>query len=150
MRRSFILLLSAVALGAQANPAVAPVSPAAASPYDEAADAQADIRHAVAEAARTKTQVLVVFGANWCGDCKMLDASFKSGTVAPLIQQRYQVVKVNVGRFKRERRHRRSLRRAAQEGHPSGGCVVSPRATAVRHHRRRTGRRTKDGRCRRA
>lgn len=99
MRRSFILLLSAVALGAQANPAVAPVSPAAASPYDEAADAQADIRHAVAEAARTKTQVLVVFGANWCGDCKMLDASFKSGTVAPLIQQRYQVVKVNVGRF---------------------------------------------------
>jgi protein disulfide-isomerase len=94
MRRFFILLLSALALGAQANPAVTP-----ASPYDEAADAQADIRQAVAEAGRSKTQVLLVFGANWCGDCKMLDASFKSGTVAPLIQQRYQVVKVNVGRF---------------------------------------------------
>ena len=78
-------------MAAQANPA--------AGPYDESADAQADIRSALLDAQRHKKQVLVVFGANWCGDCKMLDASFKSGAVAPLIQQRYQVVKVNVGRF---------------------------------------------------
>lgn len=78
-------------LAVQANPA--------AGPYDESADAQADIRSALVNAQRHKKQVLVVFGANWCGDCKMLDASFKSGAVAPLIQQRYQVVKVNVGRF---------------------------------------------------
>jgi protein disulfide-isomerase len=45
--------------------------------------------------------VLVVFGANWCGDCKALDASFKSGPTAPLIGKSFQVVKVNVGRFDR-------------------------------------------------
>ncbi len=75
------------------------IAQSVAGPYDEAADAQADIRSALADAQRGKKQVLVVFGANWCGDCKMLDASFKAGPVAPLIQQRYQVVKVNVGRF---------------------------------------------------
>jgi len=43
----------------------------------------------------------VVFGANWCGDCKMLDMAFKTGTSAALIKQHYKVVKVDVGRFDR-------------------------------------------------
>lgn len=74
---------------------------AATGPYDEAADARSEIRAALAVAKDSKTQVLVVFGANWCGDCKALDASFKSGPTAPLIGKSFQVVKVNVGRFDR-------------------------------------------------
>ena len=70
-------------------------------PYDEAADARADIASALVQAAPGQRHVLVVFGANWCGDCKVLDAAFKAGAVAPLVAQRFQVVKVNVGRFDR-------------------------------------------------
>ena len=44
--------------------------------YDEAADAKAAIRAALADAEKAKLPVLVVFGANWCGDCRMLDATF--------------------------------------------------------------------------
>jgi protein disulfide-isomerase len=66
-------------------------------PYDEAADAKADI--AAALAASPKVPVLVVFGANWCGDCKMLDMAFKEGASAPLIAKNYKVVKVDVARF---------------------------------------------------
>ena len=28
-------------------------------------------------------QVLVVHGANWCGDCKVLDLAFKEGAAPP-------------------------------------------------------------------
>ena len=75
------------------------VAVAADAPYDEKADARADIRSALAAAQTTKTPVLVVFGANWCGDCKMLDAAFKTGASAPLMAQHFRIVKVDVGRF---------------------------------------------------
>ena len=71
---------------------------AATGPYDEAADAHSEIKTALAAAKDSKTQVLVVFGANWCSDCKALDTSFKSGTTAPLIEKSFKVVKINVGR----------------------------------------------------
>jgi thiol-disulfide isomerase/thioredoxin len=44
----------------------------------ETADAKAEIRARLDEAAKAKLPVLVVFGANWCGDCKMLDAAFRA------------------------------------------------------------------------
>ena len=78
-----------------------PLALASTSIYDEAADAKAEIRAALADAQRANVPVLVVFGANWCGDCKVLDMAFKSGASAPLIAKNYRVVKVNVGRFDR-------------------------------------------------
>ncbi len=74
---------------------------AAAPAYDEAADARAEIQSALVQAQRAKVPVLVVFGANWCGDCKVLDMAFKSGASAPLVQKNFKVVKVNVGKFDR-------------------------------------------------
>ena len=74
---------------------------AAGLPYDEVADAKADIPAALTQARSDQTPVLVVFGANWCGDCRMLDMAFKDGTAAPLIAKKFKVVKVDVGRFDR-------------------------------------------------
>lgn len=68
-------------------------------PYDEAADAKAEIRASLVKASKAKVPVLVVFGANWCGDCKILDLAFHTGASAPLIHDHFTVVKVNVGRF---------------------------------------------------
>ena len=91
MRKAIALILAA------ATPLVLAATPM----YDEAADAKAEIRAALAGAQRGNVPVLVVFGANWCGDCKVLDMAFKSGASAPLIAKNYRVVKVNVGRFDR-------------------------------------------------
>ena len=71
------------------------------APYDEAANAKAEIAAALVAAKRAKVPVLVVFGANWCGDCKVLDLAFKEGAAAPLIAKNFKVVKVNVGRMDR-------------------------------------------------
>ena len=79
--------------------AVCTLSPAAPGPYDEAADSPADIQAVLAHSRQSKLPVLVVFGANSCGDCKMLDGAFKAGVAAPLIAKHFHVVKVDVGKF---------------------------------------------------
>ena len=91
MLKTFIWAFLAVALNANA----------AAAPYDESANAPAQIQASLQEAKAANKPVLVVFGANWCGDCKVLDMSFKTGPSAPLIQQHFKMVKVNVGKFDR-------------------------------------------------
>ena len=50
-----------------------------AAPYDEGADARAALRRALAEAGRDGVPVLVVYGANWCGDCQALSSSASTG-----------------------------------------------------------------------
>ncbi len=74
---------------------------AADGPYNEAADARQEIRQALADAAQTGKSVIVVFGANWCGDCKVLDMAMKQGSSAAFVAREFRVVKVDVGRFDR-------------------------------------------------
>lgn len=71
------------------------------APYDEGADAKREIRQALSEAAQARVPVLVVFGANWCGDCRMLDRAMKEGASAPLIARAFRVVKIDVGKYDR-------------------------------------------------
>ena len=70
-------------------------------PYDEKADAHQQIAAAIAEASNAQKNVVLVFGANWCGDCRALDAQMHKEELAALIAANYEVVKVDVGRFKK-------------------------------------------------
>ena len=74
------------------------IIPAGASPYDPHADPQADIRHALVEAHSEHKDVLVVFGADWCADCRVLDRALRAPAAAGL-QKRFVVVQVDVGAF---------------------------------------------------
>lgn len=76
-----------------------PTTRADEKPYNETADAKADIRQALARAGGDGKAVLVVFGANWCPDCRVLDASFKQGPNADLVAKNFEVVKVDLGRY---------------------------------------------------
>ena len=69
---------------------------AADKPYDESANAKRDIQQALATAANKP--VVVVFGANWCPDCLVLDRSMNEGGSAKLLKQDFKIVKVDVGR----------------------------------------------------
>lgn len=81
--------------------AIATAAVAAEGPYNEAADAKLEIRQALSQSVATGTPVVVVFGANWCGDCKALDIAMRTGKSAPLFARDFKVVKVDVGRFDR-------------------------------------------------
>ena len=67
--------------------------------YDESADALAQVSQALARAKTDNKQLMIVFGANWCGDCKMLDGEFKKPALKTLLDAHYVVVKVDVNRF---------------------------------------------------
>ena len=70
--------------------------------YDESADAKKQIAAAIAEASRRghpARNVVLIFGANWCLDCRTLDAQMHEGELASLIEKSYVVVKIDVGRM---------------------------------------------------
>lgn len=67
-------------------------------PYDEKADARADLTHALAQAKSENKKVLAVFGANWCKDCRELDKALH-GKSASLVDGKFVVVKIDVGNF---------------------------------------------------
>jgi len=97
---------------------------AAPLPYDPSADAHAALEHGIAQARSDGKYLLVVFGANWCEDCRALDKAMH-GTSAPLIESRFVVVKIDVGNFNR------NLDLAQRYGNPIGkgipaAVVVAP------------------------
>ncbi len=65
--------------------------------YAPPEEAQSEIHAALASAAKDHKRVILVFGANWCYDCHVLDAAFHSLAIAPLVEKNYHVVHVNVG-----------------------------------------------------
>jgi thioredoxin 1 len=71
---------------------------AAKLPYDETSDAKADLKRALIQAHDSKKKVLVVFGANWCPDCRRLDKAIYDNS-GKLGDNKFVIVKVDVGNF---------------------------------------------------
>lgn len=80
---------------ASANPGTRPADTAPYQPvhkYDPARDAAADIRAAVAEAARTHRRVLVEVGGEWCIWCHYMDDFFTAHPELTALRDRHYVL----------------------------------------------------------
>jgi len=66
--------------------------------YSPGKDAHAEINEAIATASKQHKRVIIVFGANWCYDCHVLDAAFHRPDLAAVIAPNYEVVHVDIGR----------------------------------------------------
>jgi thioredoxin 1 len=64
--------------------------------YPPDADAHAEIKEAKEKAAAGHKRVLLVFGANWCYDCHVLDMAFHRPDFAAVMAG-YEVVHVDIG-----------------------------------------------------
>lgn len=82
---------------------VMPVAASPALPYDEAADAPANVAAGLRQADNEGKQLLLTFGANWCPDCRVLAAALQEPPLADLIAAHFVVVKVDVGNWDRNR-----------------------------------------------
>ena len=89
------------------------------NPYDETANAKEQIEAALKSAKATNKSALIVFGANWCGDCKMLDIEMHQGALAKLVNDRLVVVKVDVGKFDRNKDVTAQYGNVVKKGIPS-------------------------------
>jgi len=65
--------------------------------YVPGLNAHAEIAQALKLASQQHKRVLVVFGANWCYDCHVLDLAFRRPDVAAVLTPNYEVVHVDVG-----------------------------------------------------
>jgi len=65
--------------------------------YAPPEEAQSEISAALASSAKDHKRVILVFGANWCYDCHVLDATFHSKAIAPLVVANFHVVHINIG-----------------------------------------------------
>ena len=65
--------------------------------YPDPSQARADIAAALKEAAATHRRVLLDFGGNWCGDCRVLDIYMHDEKNKPLVDANFVVVDINVG-----------------------------------------------------
>jgi thioredoxin 1 len=65
--------------------------------YPPEADAHAELKAAEERAAAEHKRVLLIFGANWCYDCHVLDLAFQRPELAPVLGAAYEVVHVDLG-----------------------------------------------------
>jgi thiol:disulfide interchange protein len=67
--------------------------------YPEPAQARTDVAAALKDAAATHRRVLLDFGGNWCGDCRVLDIYMHDEKNKPLVDANFVVVHINIGRM---------------------------------------------------
>jgi hypothetical protein len=65
--------------------------------YPAEADAHTEIKEAEEKAALAHKRLLLVFGANWCFDCHVLDLAFQRPELVPILVASYEVVHVDLG-----------------------------------------------------
>lgn len=70
-------------------------------PYDENADAEADVRAAATRARSENKLLLIDFGGNWCPDCLILAGIMEMPEAKAFLDRYYVIVHVDVGRIDR-------------------------------------------------
>lgn len=65
--------------------------------YPAAADAKKEIDGALRRAGTERKRVLLVFGANWCYDCHVLDRALHEGEAGRIMRQSFLLVHVDIG-----------------------------------------------------
>jgi thiol-disulfide isomerase/thioredoxin len=66
-------------------------------PYDESADAHAEVAAAITRAAANHKFVLLDFGGNWCPDCRVTAAALSLSDIKPWIDKNFEMVKIDIG-----------------------------------------------------
>ena len=65
--------------------------------YPDPSVAKSELTAALRTAAATHKRVILDFGGNWCGDCKVLDIYFHDPANLALLQSNFVLVHINVG-----------------------------------------------------
>lgn len=120
------------------------VGAAQAPPVYPAGDARADIAAATAAAKRDGKHVILDFGADWCPDCRVLDAVLKDAAVKPFVEANFHIVRIDVGRRDRNGDLVEQYRATSGEWIPalvaldSTGAIIGGTSTELRFSRRTT------------
>src|SRR5437588_13113023 len=65
--------------------------------YPLDADAKKEIEAALKAAGAIHKRVMLIFGANWCYDCHVLDRALHEGDAGQIVKERFVIVHVDIG-----------------------------------------------------
>lgn len=95
----FVLLVTTSGFAQWKNAPLQPPAKPNMQLYPANANATEEIRQAKLTAAKQHKRILLVFGANWCMDCHVLDNAFHQPRIGPLLNANFLVVHVDVGKY---------------------------------------------------
>lgn len=98
--------------------------------YPSDADPAATINQAITNAKTTNKAVLIVFGADWCGDCRSLHDLMAEAPVKETVALNFEVVHVDVGNWDKNEAVRKVFGYPAENGIPS--LVIMDSAASIR------------------
>lgn len=67
--------------------------------YPDPGVAKTEIHDALQRARAQHKRVILDFGGNWCGDCQVLDIYFHDPANKSLLEENFELVDVNIGRY---------------------------------------------------
>ena len=70
-------------------------------PYNKKEYTEKDIQKFINKTINNSKQPIIIFGGNWCADCRILDGTFELPTVKEFMQAKYRILHIDVGRYER-------------------------------------------------
>jgi thiol:disulfide interchange protein len=67
--------------------------------YPDPSVAKTQIHEALQRAKAKHKRVILDFGGNWCGDCQVLDIYFHDPANKALLEDNFELVDINIGRY---------------------------------------------------
>ena len=87
-------------------------------PYDEKVVDSLQLDEFIDLSISRGKQPVVIFGGNWCPDCRILEGTLAMPTIKKFLQQHYQVMHIDIGRYDRNMELMNHLNIESKKGVP--------------------------------
>lgn len=68
-------------------------------PYNEKEFSEDQIEKFIITTINNDKQPIIIFGANWCPDCRILEGTFELPTIKSFLKKYFNILHVDVGRY---------------------------------------------------
>ena len=68
-------------------------------PYDEKIIDSSELDKFINQSINNDKQPVVIFGGNWCPDCRILAGTLAMPTIKKFLQQYYRIIHIDIGRY---------------------------------------------------
>ena len=68
-------------------------------PYERTDLSEKDLKNFIENTINNNKQPIIIFGANWCPDCRILSAVLDLQTVKKYINENFEILYVDLGRY---------------------------------------------------
>ncbi len=68
-------------------------------PYNEKVVKASELDNFIDTSIQKGKQPVIIFGGNWCPDCRILDGTLDIPTIKKFMQQHYQIMHIDIGRY---------------------------------------------------